>query len=108
MRVVVVCPLWAARQRGGRRGLCEGTQGRGRVARRLGSQLPNPGAPGLEDLAKIKSGDVVRPARMSDGSHRTIRLRCVTTPDEAQKVLLNRLGLTLPVRLRRIDEVAQM
>ena len=62
----------------------------------------------LEDLAKIKSGDVVLPARMSDGSHRTIRLRCVTTPDEAQKVLLNRLGLTLPVRLRRIDEVAQM
>jgi transposase len=62
----------------------------------------------LEDIAKIKSGDVVLPARMSDGSHRTIRLRCVTTPDEAQKVLLNRLGLTLPVRLRRIDEVAQM
>jgi len=28
--------------------------------------------------------------------------------DEAQKVLLNRLGLSLPQRLRRIDEVVQM
>ena len=62
----------------------------------------------IEELAKIKSGDVILPARMADGSHRTIRLRGVTTPDEAQKVLLNRLGLTLPHRLRRIDEVAQM
>ena len=62
----------------------------------------------LEEFAKIKSGDVVLPAQMADGSRRTIHLRCVTTPDEAQKVLLNRLGLTLPRRLRRIDEVAQM
>ena len=59
-------------------------------------------------LAKIKSGDVVLPARMADGSHRTIHLRCVTTPDEALQVLLNRLGLTLPQCLRRIDEVDQM
>ena len=63
----------------------------------------------LEELAKIKSGDVVLPARSNKGETRkTIRLRCVTTPDEAQKVLLNRLGLTLPQRLRRIDEVIQM
>jgi hypothetical protein len=51
---------------------------------------------------------VVLPAETKDGVQRTIRLRCVTTPDEAQKVLLHRLGLTLPQRLRRIDEVAQM
>lgn len=62
----------------------------------------------IDELAKIKSGDVVLPAKMADGSHRTIHLRCVTTPDEAQKVLLNRLGLKLPQRLRRIDEVNQM
>jgi transposase len=62
----------------------------------------------VEELAKIKSGDVVLPAQMADGSRRTIHLRCVTAPDQAQKVLLNRLGLTLPQRLRRIDEVAQM
>ena len=62
----------------------------------------------LEEFAKIKSGDVVLPARWADGRQRTIHLRCVTSPDEAQKVLLNRLGLTLPQRLRRIDEVPQM
>jgi hypothetical protein len=32
----------------------------------------------------------------------------VSQPDEAQKLLLNRLGLTPPQRLRRIDEVIQM
>jgi transposase len=63
----------------------------------------------LEEFAKIKSADVVLPARTSDGrTTKTVRLRCVTTPDEAQRVLLNRLGLTLPQRLRRIDEIAQM
>ncbi|MEK7756294.1 MAG: hypothetical protein AAB385_03690 [Planctomycetota bacterium] len=59
----------------------------------------------IDELTKIKSGDVVLTARLRDGSTRTIRLRCVTTPDEAQKVLLNRLGLSVPQRLRRIDEV---
>ena len=62
----------------------------------------------IEEFAKIKSGDVVLPARMADGRRRTIHLCCVTTPDEAQKVLLNRLGMTLPQRLRRIDKVAPM
>jgi transposase len=63
----------------------------------------------LEEFAKIKSGDVVLPARSNNcQTRKTIRLRCVTTPDAAQKVLLNRLGLTLPQRLRRIDEVIQM
>ena len=62
----------------------------------------------IEEFAKIKSGDVVLPAKMADGSKRTIRLRCVTTPDNAQKILLDRLGLDLPQRLKRIDEIEQM
>jgi hypothetical protein len=63
----------------------------------------------LEDLARVKSGDVVLATRAADGQpSKTIRLRCVTSPDEGQKVLLDRLGLTLPQRLRRVDEVAQM
>ncbi|MCP4594447.1 MAG: hypothetical protein GY842_27260 [bacterium] len=62
----------------------------------------------IEEFAKIKSGDVVLPAQMADGSRNTIHLRCVTTLDETQEVLLNRLGLTLPRRLRRIDEATQM
>ena len=63
----------------------------------------------LEELAKIKSGDVVLPTGTKQGHYNgTIRLRCVTEPDEAQKVLLHRLGITLPRRLRRIDEFVQM
>jgi transposase len=63
----------------------------------------------LEELAKIKSGDVVLPTQSKQGQHNgTVRLRCVTEPDPAQKVLLHRLGITLPRRLRRIDEVVPM
>jgi transposase len=59
----------------------------------------------LEEIAKIKSGDVVLPTQTGDGQPgKTIRLRCVTEPDPAQKVLLHRLGIHLPRRLRRIDE----
>jgi transposase len=63
----------------------------------------------LEELVKIKSGDVVLPTQTPQGHHNgAVRLRCVTEPDPAQKVLLHRLGVTLPRRLRRIDEVVQM
>jgi transposase len=63
----------------------------------------------LDELLKIKSGDVVLPTRSKDGRYQgTVRLRCVTEPDEAQKVLLHRLGIPLPRRLRRIDEITQM
>ncbi len=63
----------------------------------------------VEELAKIKSGDVVLPAKPRDGrATRHIRLRCVTAPDKSQQVLLHRLGLNLPRRLRRIDEPVPM
>jgi transposase len=63
----------------------------------------------LAELAKIKSGDVVLEAKSSPGGpQRMIRLRCVTEPDEPQRVLLDRLGLNLPRRLRRIEQPAQM
>jgi hypothetical protein len=63
----------------------------------------------LEELAKIKSGDVVLPTVSRDGEpKKNIRLRCVTEPDPGQKVLLHRLGIDLPRRLRRFDEVVQM
>ena len=62
----------------------------------------------LQEFAKIKSGDVVLPAKTSDGRiDKRIRLRCVVSPDEAQKVLLNRLGLTLPQRLRRLEKMVK-
>ena len=57
----------------------------------------------LDELAKIKSGDVVLPAQATTGGpEHTVRLRCVTEPDEAQRALLHRLGLELPRRLRRL------
>jgi len=63
----------------------------------------------VEEFRRIKSGDVVLPTRTADGrSGKTVRVRCVTTPDGAQKVLLNRLGLNLPHHLRYLEEVVHM
>jgi hypothetical protein len=63
----------------------------------------------LEELSKLKSGDVTLTARSPrDGRSRRITLRCVTEPDESQAVLLHRLGLTLPRRLRRMDTAIEM
>jgi transposase len=60
----------------------------------------------VEEFARIKSGDVVLPTRgAGDEPARTLRLRCVTTPDEYQRVFLSRLGLELPQRLRWIEEI---
>jgi len=50
----------------------------------------------LEEFARIQSSDVVLPTQ--DG--RQVRLRCVVRPDAAQAILLDRLGLQLPQRIR--------
>lgn len=63
----------------------------------------------LDELAKIKSGDVVLPTKSTTGdTGRVVRLRCVTEPDAAQKLLLDRLGLRLPRRLRQRTPVVEM
>jgi hypothetical protein len=63
----------------------------------------------LEEIAKLKSGDVTLTARSSrNEQQRQISLRCVTEPDSGQAVLLRRLGLRLPRRLRRLDTVIRM
>ena len=63
----------------------------------------------VAEFNKIKSGDVVLPTLTADGCPgKTARVRCVTAPDPAQKVLLNRLGLSIPQRLRYLEEVVQM
>jgi transposase len=63
----------------------------------------------IEELANIKSGDVVLPAEPRGGRPaRTVRLRCVTEPDAAQKVLLYRLGIQLPRRLRHLEDPVPM
>ena len=66
----------------------------------------------LDELSKLKSGDVTLRARSpregAAAADRKITLRCVTEPDVAQRTLLHRLGLNLPRRLRRLDDVTQM
>ena len=60
----------------------------------------------IEEFAKLKSGDVLlRAGSAAGGPERQVTLRCVTEPDKAQAVLLQRLGLTLPRRLRRLDDL---
>jgi hypothetical protein len=58
----------------------------------------------LEEFRNIQSTDVVLP--LEDGPD--LRLRCVVQPDDAQKILLNHLGLKLPRRLRSLRETAKM
>jgi transposase len=52
----------------------------------------------LDELARIQSADVVLP--LVDHPARELRLRCVVRPDNSQRLLLDRLGLRLPERLR--------
>jgi transposase len=52
----------------------------------------------LTELGRIQSTDVVLP--LADNPSRHVRLRCVVRPDKDQAVLLDRLGLRLPERLK--------
>lgn len=52
----------------------------------------------LEELSRITAADVVLP--LADNTGRDLRIRCVVRPDSAQALLIDRLGLDLPQRLR--------
>ena len=52
----------------------------------------------LSELGAIQSADIVLP--LADDARRQLRIRCVVRPDKHQAMLLDRLGLTLPQRLR--------
>jgi transposase len=52
----------------------------------------------LTELSRIDAADIVLP--LADGSKQELRLRCVVHPEREQELLLQRLGLTLPERLR--------
>jgi transposase len=60
----------------------------------------------LHELSRIQSTDVVLP--LADASSRALRLRCVIRPDKAQAILIDRLGLRLPERLRMPAPIAKM
>jgi transposase len=52
----------------------------------------------LTELSRIHAADIVLP--LAEASPRELRIRCVVRPEREQTLLLQRLGLTLPERLR--------
>ena len=52
----------------------------------------------LDELGRVQSTDVVLP--LAEDPSRKLRIRCVVRPDQAQALLLERLALRLPERLR--------
>ena len=60
----------------------------------------------LEEFAKLQTADVLLPAQdRHTGREDNLRLRCITEPDDAQQTLLDRLGLTLPRRLKPLENL---
>ena len=60
----------------------------------------------LAELGQLHSADIVLPT--AELEPRELRLRCVVRPDRAQALLLDRLGLRLPTRLRISPSNAEM
>ena len=56
----------------------------------------------LEEFERLRSTDVVLP--LAQDPARELRLRCVVRPDKAQAILLQRLGLRLPERIRITED----
>jgi len=52
----------------------------------------------LTEFSRIHAADIVLP--LAENTQRELRIRCVVRPDQAQAILLERLGLTLPQRLK--------
>jgi transposase len=59
----------------------------------------------LTEFSRIHAADIVLP--LADASQRELRIRCVVRPERAQALLLQRLGLTLPERLK-VPQTTQM
>jgi transposase len=57
----------------------------------------------LDEIARIQSHDVILPTT----THGEIRLRCIAQPDDPQAILLERLGIVLPRRMRA-DHLANL
>lgn len=55
----------------------------------------------IEELANIRSMDVILP--LQEGPE--LRLRCVSEPEKSQQILLNRLGIYPPKRIKKMKNV---
>jgi hypothetical protein len=60
----------------------------------------------LDEIGRIQSADIVLPLAENPG--RELRIRCVVRPEKEQALLLDRLGLRLPERLRIPPLVCEM
>jgi len=60
----------------------------------------------LDEFRSIQSTDVVVP--LAAEPHRALRIRCVVRPEQAQAILLDRLGLRLPERLKPPPSAPEM
>ena len=60
----------------------------------------------LAELDRIQSTNVVLP--LAHDPSRKLRIHCVTRPDDAQALLLDRLGLRLPERLQPPPSMREM
>ena len=60
----------------------------------------------LDEIGRIQSVDIVLP--LAEDPKRNIRIRCVVRPERAQALLLDRLGLRIPARLRPPPPVSKM
>ena len=56
----------------------------------------------LDEFERIRSTDVALP--LPQGPARELRLRCVVRPDKARAILLQRMGLRLPERIRIAED----
>jgi transposase len=59
----------------------------------------------LTELSRIHAADIVLP--LADAARGELRIRCVVRPEREQALLLQRLGLTVPERLR-VPQSAEM
>ena len=58
----------------------------------------------LEEAGQIQIGDIVLPTTTGE----RIRLRSVVSPDNAQKIIFQRLGVDLPKRMRILESMPKM
>jgi hypothetical protein len=58
----------------------------------------------LTELSRITAADVMLP--LADGTARQLRNRCLVRPDQAQALLIGRMGRNLRERLRAPQTVS--
>ena len=80
-----------------------GLQDVGRLDARSPARRRTTNVAGTKGEPEKRRRDLQCAFAMCDGHPRRITMRCVTETNLAQEILIQRLGLSLPLRLRRLD-----